>query len=131
MRRQVVQHDVRVGMAWHVKIDQLEEREHVHTRMTTPRVVQHLTGGDEVMTLRNDARLGVRNGTRVVNDRVDLDQRTMTVAFSTGERATLPPDYLDARYLAHAYASTVHKAQEMTCDRAFLLATDDLYQELG
>ena len=55
----------------------------------------------------------------------------MTVAFSTGERATLPPDYLDAGYLTHAYASTVHKAQGMTCDRAFLLATDDLYQELG
>ena len=28
-------------------------------------------------------------------------------------------------------SSTVHKAQGMTCDRAFLLATDDLYQELG
>ena len=69
--------------------------------------------GDEVLTLRNNARLGVRNGTRGVVDHVDLDQRTMTVAFSTGERATLPPDYLDAGYLAHAYASTVHKAQEI------------------
>ena len=55
----------------------------------------------------------------------------MTVVFSTGERATLPPDYLDAGYLAHAYVSTVHKAQGSTCDRAFLLATDDLYQEPG
>jgi len=87
--------------------------------------------GDDVMTLRNNARLGVRNGTRGVIASVDLDQRTMTVAFSTGERATLPPDYLDAGFLTHAYASTVHKAQGMTCDRAFLLATDDLYQELG
>jgi conjugative relaxase-like TrwC/TraI family protein len=87
--------------------------------------------GDEVMTLRNNARLGVRNGTRGMIDSVDPNERTMTVAFSTGERAILPPDYLDSGFLTYAYASTVHKAQGRTCDRAFLLATDDLYQELG
>ena len=87
--------------------------------------------GDEVMTLRNNSRLGVRNGTRGVIDSVDIEHRTMTVRFTTGEQANLPPDYLDSGFLTHAYASTVHKAQGMTCDRAFLFATDDLYQELG
>jgi hypothetical protein len=87
--------------------------------------------GDEVMTLRNSSRLGVRNGTRGVVESVDLEQRSMTVAFVTGERAALPADYLDSGHVIHAYATTVHKAQGMTCDRAFLLATDDLYRELG
>jgi hypothetical protein len=87
--------------------------------------------GDEVMTLRNDSRLGVRNGTRGVVKTIDLEQRSMTVAFSTGEDATLPADYVDRGHIIHAYASTVHKAQGMTCDCAFLLATHDLYRELG
>src|SRR5207248_2333111 len=42
-----------------------------------------------------------------------------------------PSAYLDAGHLTHGYAMTVHKAQGLTADRAFLFGTDQLYFELG
>lgn len=87
--------------------------------------------GDTVMTLRNDRRLDVRNGSRGSIEHVDPDARALTVTFTTGETRTIPARYLDAGHLTHAYAITVHKAQGLTCDRAYTLATDDLYRELG
>ncbi len=87
--------------------------------------------GDQVMTLRNDRRLHVRNGGRGTIEAIDVRVSAVTVAFTTGETAVLPPDYLAARYLTHAYAMTVHKAQGLTCDRAFTLGTDNLYREQG
>jgi len=34
-------------------------------------------------------------------------------------------------HLSHGYAITVHKAQGMTCDAAYLLGDDGLFNELG
>ncbi len=87
--------------------------------------------GDEVMTLRNDRRLRVRNGGRGTITAVDTDAHAVAIAFTTGERAVLLADYLDAGQLTHAYAMTVHKAQGLTCDRAFALGSDTLYREQG
>ena len=46
-------------------------------------------------------------------------------------RGALPADYLAAGHITHGYAMTVHKAQGLTCDRAFTLGTDNLYREQG
>ena len=94
-----------------------EDRLHLGGREFAP--------GDEVMCLRNDRRLGVRNGT------------TGTVA-SVGpagvllaDGTELPAAYIEDGQLTHAFASTVHKAQGATVDRAFLLGSDQLYREAG
>ena len=86
--------------------------------------------GDQVLTLRNNKRLDVHNGERGTVERIDRRSRSMVVRM--GERVvTLPPEYLEAGHVSHGYAMTVHKAQGVTVDRAFMLGTDDLYREMG
>ena len=87
--------------------------------------------GDRVMTLRNQRRLGVRNGTPATITHVDPDQRAVTIRTDTHSTHTLPGEYLDAGHLRHAYATTIHKAQGLTCDQALVLGNDTLYQEAG
>jgi ATP-dependent exoDNAse (exonuclease V) alpha subunit len=83
--------------------------------------------GDEVLCLRNDRRLGVRNGTRSTVTDLDRESRTVTLA----EGIVLPAEYLEAGHLGYSYCTTVHKAQGSTVDRAFLLGSDTLYREAG
>jgi conjugative relaxase-like TrwC/TraI family protein len=87
--------------------------------------------GDRIMTLRNDRRLGVRNGTFAAITHIDVAQREMTVRTDTGTELVLPARYLEAGHVRHAYATTIHKAQGQTVDRAFVLGSDTLYQEAG
>ena len=86
--------------------------------------------GDQIVCLRNDYQLGVRNGDRMVVDRVDVEGRSMTAHGSDGSR-TLPADYLERGDVAHGYATTVHKAQGMTVDVSLVLGTDELHREAG
>lgn len=81
--------------------------------------------GDRVMYLRNDRRLGVRNGDIATVATVGADE----IGLSDGAR--LPVSYVEAGNLTFSYASTVHKAQGATVDRAFLLGSDQLYREAG
>lgn len=87
--------------------------------------------GDRVLALRNDRRRGLTNGSLGTVTAVDADSRTLTVQFDTGERCEVPTTYLDGGHLVHGYATTAHKAQGLTCDRALLLGNDALYRELG
>ena len=87
--------------------------------------------GDRIMTLRNKRRLGVRNGTCATIEHIDHAARTMRLRTDTGTSLDLPADYIDAGHIRHAYATTIHKAQGQTVDRAFILGSDLLYQEAG
>ena len=86
--------------------------------------------GDKVMMLRNDRRLGVRNGNRGVVLDVDPDERTMRVQLNRGT-VDVPARYVDAGHVGHAYAMTVNKAHGLTCDATMLLGDDLLYRELA
>lgn len=86
--------------------------------------------GDQVVCLRNNRHLGVRNGTRATIDEVDADRKTITIGL--GDRpVVLPKDYLADGNIAHGYATTIHKTQGATVDRGLVLGTDELFRERG
>ncbi len=81
------------------------------------------------MMLRNDRKLGVRNGNRGTVIDVNPNAQAIRVSLARGE-VTLPAAYLLAGNVGHAYAMTVNKAHGMTCDRTMTLGNDQLYREL-
>jgi hypothetical protein len=86
--------------------------------------------GDEVMALRNDARLDILNGERGIVASIDEHAQRLAVRSERdGNAKVLPAHYLEAGLLTHAYAMTIHKAQGMTCDVALTLASDTIYRE--
>ena len=92
--------------------------------------------GDHVLVKRNDLRLGVVNGDRGRVTAVDPEARQLTLDLD-GEQVTLGAGYLEDRTvhgdptLQHGYAMTVHVAQGLTVDHAFVLAGAGLNRELG
>ena len=105
-------------------------------RLTGPEVTtadgeRTFQAGDRILALRNDKRRGLTNGSVGTVTAVDPEARTVSVQLDTGARCEVPAKYLDAGHLAHGYATTAHKAQGLTCDRALLLGNDALYRELG
>jgi hypothetical protein len=87
--------------------------------------------GDRIVALHNDRRLGLFNGTRAKVVSVDIERRELLARSDTGAHVRVPTAYLDAGYVAHAYAVTCHKAQGMTTERAWVLGSDEIYREWG
>jgi hypothetical protein len=92
--------------------------------------------GDLVVCGKNALRqLGVANATRGQITALDLQQRTITLQLEDGKHVTLPRSYLDERpswwtrgnpdrrTLDLAYATTGHKAQGLTRERALVRVT--------
>ncbi|HEY2359424.1 MAG TPA: Ti-type conjugative transfer relaxase TraA [Phenylobacterium sp.] len=78
--------------------------------------------GDRIIFLRNEWSLGVRNGS--LGDIEELSASRMSVRLSDGRQVAFDlKDYAD---LDHGYATTIHKAQGATVDRAWVLATPGL-----
>ena len=70
----------------------------------------------------------MRNGTR--GTVVGFDADGLHIQTASGSRI-LPTRCVESGHLSHGYATTVHKAQGATYDRAFVLATDSLTREVG
>ncbi len=84
--------------------------------------------GDKVLCLRNDRRIGVMNGTTGTVERAV--GQGLAIETAEGQRL-LPKAYLEAGHLGHAYALTIHKAQGLTVERAYVLAGESFTQEAG
>ncbi len=92
--------------------------------------------GDHIVTRRNDRRLTSADGGWVVNGQtwtvtqVHVDGAAEVVRHADGATLRLPGDYLTAH--AHlAYATTTHRAQGMTVDRAHATVdVDTTHQQL-
>jgi len=133
------EHAQMIAARW-VDVDQLNAiaraRMTVDGRLTGPELTtangeRTFQTGDRILALRNDRRRGLTNGSVGTVTAVDPDARTLTVQLDAGARCEIPTKYLDAGHLAHGYATTAHKSQGLTCDRALLLGNDALYRELG
>ncbi len=87
--------------------------------------------GDRVIARRNDRGLELVNGTRSTVTAVDASTRTLTVTEPGGARREIDSLYLDEGHLEHAYAATAHALQGASVDDAFILGSEDLYQQWG
>ena len=90
--------------------------------ITVERGRRDFASGDRVMFLKNDQCLRIKNGSLGIVETVDADR--MTVRLDAGRSVAF--DLKDYAHLDHGYATTIHKAQGMTVDRAHVLATPGL-----
>ena len=93
---------------------------------------RELAAGDEIVCLRNDRRLGVaQRHHRHHHRHRPAAGRSPSPSTARPGAGRCPAEYLDAGHVTHGYATTIHKAQGATVDRAFLLGSDALYREAG
>jgi Ti-type conjugative transfer relaxase TraA len=79
-------------------------------------------GQDRIMFLRNERELGVKNGSLGTIE--SLSSSRIAVLLDDGRSVAFDTkDYAD---ITHGYATTIHKAQGITVDRTYALATPGL-----
>ncbi|RPF72456.1 Ti-type conjugative transfer relaxase TraA [Aurantiacibacter spongiae] len=80
---------------------------------------RQFASGDRIIFLRNERGLGVKNGT--LGTVAKASAQHMAVRTDDGREVAF--DTKDYAHIDYGYAATIHKAQGMTVDRAYLLAT--------
>ena len=93
--------------------------------------------GDRVVLLRNDPghhdldtgqTCRVDNGMLATITRIH-DSDDIDVTLVNGRRIRVRHDYVTAGHLDYGYATTIHKAQGVTCDEVFVVGPAGLYRE--
>ena len=90
-----------------------------NVNLNTERGSRDFASGDQVMFLRNERGLGVKNGTLG-----KVEQVTPThMAVRTDDGRGVSFDLKDYAHIDHGYAATFHKSQGVTVDQTHILAT--------
>jgi conjugative relaxase-like TrwC/TraI family protein len=85
--------------------------------------------GDRILALSNRRQLGLANGDR--GSVIATSGDGLVVRLDRGPTFALPASYLRAGHLTYSYATTIHKAQGMTCDQTLVFANRALFREAG
>jgi Ti-type conjugative transfer relaxase TraA len=96
-------------------------------RFVTERGGREFAPGDRIVFLKNDRDLGVKNGTLGTVERAE--DGSLAVRLDSGEARQVQASQYAA--VDHGYAVTIHKAQGVTVDRAYLLATPGMDRSLA
>jgi Ti-type conjugative transfer relaxase TraA len=89
--------------------------------IATERGPREFAGGDRLLFLQNERGLGVKNGSLGTVEKIR--DGMLEIRMDGKEARRVMVDSKEYPHLEHGYASTVHKAQGATVDRAFVLAT--------
>lgn len=116
--RSVMRAEGRLGKERKIKVTVAEELAGELVERTETRA---FAAGDRVLFTRNDRTLGVQNGALGLILAI-FDNGLMQVRMQDGRQRVIDPRLYN--HLEQGYALTVHKAQGVTADRAYVLATD-------
>jgi len=83
--------------------------------------------GDRIVFLENNRDLGVKNGLLATVERVE-EGRIVAQLDGKGDSISVPMDSYQA--IDHGYATTIHKNQGATVDRAFVMASGTMDRHL-
>ena len=94
---------------------------------------RQFAAGDRLVFLENDRKLGVKNGMLGTVERADEGALRVRLDPSEGKGPgrLVEVDTESYRAVDHGYATTIHKSQGATVDRAFVLASESMDRHLA
>ena len=86
---------------------------------------------DRIYFLRNDRNLGVKNGSLGTIESIEAGRLTVRldetrVSLASDERREVVFDISQYNHITYGYAATIHKAQGVTVDKSYILASKHL-----